>query len=152
MAAFGWRTKKQTITFLKKNYFSLEYFSPFYNSYASYSEDEIDRLCTQSLQSLQSCLTFCDPMDCSPPTSLVHGSLWARILECLPCPPPGCLPDRGIKPISPVLQADSLQSEPLGKPGKWFIYISFQSLFHYRLLQDIEYSSLYYTVGPCWLQ
>ena len=29
------------------------------------------------------------------------------------------------------------------------IYILFQSLFHYRLLQDIEYSSLCYTVGPC---
>ena len=27
-------------------------------------------------------------------------------------------------------------------------YISFQMLFHYRLLQDIEYRSLCYTVGP----
>ena len=31
----------------------------------------------------QSCLTFCDPMDCSPPGSSVHGILQARILECL---------------------------------------------------------------------
>ena len=31
------------------------------------------------------------------------------------------------------------------------IYISFQVTFHYRLLQDIEYSSLCYTVGPCCL-
>ena len=29
----------------------------------------------------QSCLTLCDPMDCSPPGSSVHGILWARILE-----------------------------------------------------------------------
>ena len=29
----------------------------------------------------QSCLTLCDPMDCSPPGSFVHGILWARILE-----------------------------------------------------------------------
>ena len=29
-----------------------------------------------------------------------------------------------------------------------YIYILFQILFHYRLLQDIEYSSLCYTVGP----
>ena len=29
----------------------------------------------------QSCLTLCDPMDCSPPTSSVHGILQARILE-----------------------------------------------------------------------
>ena len=29
----------------------------------------------------QSCLTHCDPMDCSPPVSSVHGMLQARILE-----------------------------------------------------------------------
>jgi len=29
------------------------------------------------------------------------------------------------------------------------IYIFFQILFHYRLLQDIKCSSLCYTVGPC---
>ena len=32
-----------------------------------------------------------------------------------------------------------------------YIYILFHRLFHYRLLQDIEYSSLCYTVGPCCL-
>ena len=32
-----------------------------------------------------------------------------------------------------------------------YIYILFQILSHYRLLQDIEYSSLYYIVGPCCL-
>ena len=31
--------------------------------------------------SLQSCPTLCDPMDCSPPASSVHGILQARILE-----------------------------------------------------------------------
>ena len=29
----------------------------------------------------QSCPTLCDSMDCSPPGSLVHGMLQARILE-----------------------------------------------------------------------
>ena len=29
----------------------------------------------------QSCLTLCDPMDCSPPGTSVHGILLARILE-----------------------------------------------------------------------
>ena len=29
----------------------------------------------------QLCLTLCDPMDCSPPGSSVHGILQARILE-----------------------------------------------------------------------
>ena len=31
--------------------------------------------------SLQSCLTLCDPMDCSPPGFSVHGILQARTLE-----------------------------------------------------------------------
>ena len=29
----------------------------------------------------QSCLTLCDPIDCGPPGSSVHGILQARILE-----------------------------------------------------------------------
>ena len=32
-------------------------------------------------QLLQLCPTLCDPMDGSPPSSSVHGILWARILE-----------------------------------------------------------------------
>ena len=34
----------------------------------------------------------------------------------LPCPPPGDLPNPGIKPRSPALQVDSLLSEPPGEP------------------------------------
>ena len=34
----------------------------------------------------------------------------------LPCPPPRDLPNPGIKPRSPTLKADSLPSDPLGKP------------------------------------
>ena len=64
----------------------------------------------------QSCLTLCDPMDCSPPGSSVHGISQARILEWLPFPPPGDLTDLGIEPKSPVLQADSL---PLSHQGSW---------------------------------
>ena len=35
----------------------------------------------------QSCLTLCDPMDCSPPGSSVHGIVQARILQwvAIPC-------------------------------------------------------------------
>jgi len=32
------------------------------------------------------CLTLCDPMDCSPPGSSVHGILQARILEWVAMP------------------------------------------------------------------
>ena len=31
----------------------------------------------------QSCLTLCNPMDCSPPGSSVQGTLQARVLECV---------------------------------------------------------------------
>ena len=34
----------------------------------------------------QSCPTLCDPMDCSPPGSSVHGILQARILEWVVVP------------------------------------------------------------------
>ena len=37
---------------------------------------------------------------------------WRR----LPCPPPGALPNPGINLGSPALWADSLPSEPQGKP------------------------------------
>ena len=29
----------------------------------------------------QSCLTLCDPMDCSTPGSSIHGIFWATVLE-----------------------------------------------------------------------
>ena len=45
-------------------------------------------------------LTVCDPMDCSPPGSSVHGILQAKILEWV------------AKPVSPALQANCLLSEP----------------------------------------
>ena len=63
----------------------------------------------------QSCPTLCDPMEC-PPGASVHGILQARILERVPCPFPGDLPNPGIKPRSPALLADSLSSEPPEKP------------------------------------
>ena len=62
----------------------------------------------------QLCLTLCDPMDCSPPpplsTEFSRQDYWSE----LPFPPPGDLPDPVIEPKSPVLQADSLLSGPLG--------------------------------------
>jgi len=34
----------------------------------------------------------------------------------LPCPPPGNLPDPKIEPVASALQANSFNTEPLGKP------------------------------------
>ena len=56
-----------------------------------------------SAQLLQSCLTLCDPMDCSPPGSSVHGILQARVLEWVVLfLSPGDLPDPGMEPVSYV--------------------------------------------------
>ena len=70
-------------------------------------------------KSLQWCLTLCDPMDCSPPGSSVHGILQARIWEWVAVPS-----SRGIF----LTQASNLHllcllhwqvgSLPLALPGK----------------------------------
>ena len=66
----------------------------------------------------QSCQTLCYPVKHSPPGSSVHGQeYWSG----LPYPPPGDLPNPGIKSASPmslVLQADSSPAEPLRKPHR----------------------------------
>ena len=41
---------------------------------------------TLSVLFAQSCPTLCDPVDCSPPGSSVHGTLQARILEWIAIP------------------------------------------------------------------
>ena len=46
-----------------------------------------------------------------PSMGLSRQEYWSR----LPFPSPGDLPDPGIKPESPTLQADALPSEPSGK-------------------------------------
>ena len=61
---------------------------------------------------VQSCRTLCDFMDCSSPGSSVHEFSRQEYWSRLPFPSPGDLPNPGIKPKSPTLQADSLLSEP----------------------------------------
>ena len=63
----------------------------------------------------QSCPTLCDHMDFTFQAPL-EGILQARILERLPVPSPGDLPNLGIEPRSPALQADSLPAEPPERP------------------------------------
>ena len=67
----------------------------------------------------QLCPTLCESMDYSPPSSSVHGSSPARILEWVAMPSSkgsshALLPE--IKPRSPAWQADSLPAELPGKP------------------------------------
>ena len=63
---------------------------------------------------------LCDPMDCSPPGSSVHGILQARILEWVAMPSFRAYSQPRDRIQVSVLQADSLLSEP---PGRLSIYI-----------------------------
>ena len=55
-------------------------------------------------------------MDCSLPGSSIHGIFQPRVLEWVGISFSRDLPDAGIEPGSPTLQADALPSEPPGKP------------------------------------
>ena len=70
-------------------------------------------------------LTFCDPMDyiaCQAPLSMgfPRQIYWSG----LPFPFLGDLRDPEIEPESPALQADSLLSEPPGKPTNRMLYVN----------------------------
>ena len=66
----------------------------------------------------QSCLTFCDPMGCSPPGSLVHRISQERVLEWVAFPfSRGSSPPRDRTQVS-CIAGDALPSELPGKPGR----------------------------------
>ena len=61
----------------------------------------------------QSCLTLCDPM-----ASWSMGFSRQEYWSGLPFLSPGDLPNQGIKPRSPTLEADALTSEPVNVNAK----------------------------------
>ena len=76
----------------------------FYKTYPTWVGKKIKKKkMTFSLSILLTCIkadVLCDPIDCSPPGSFVHGILQARILEWVTFPPPGDLLEQRIKPTS----------------------------------------------------
>ena len=77
-------------------------------------------------------------MDYSLPGSSVHGDspgLWDSpglsrgYSSGLPCLPPGDFPNPETEPRSSALQADSLPSEPLGKPKNTDEFAAIQFCF-----------------------
>ena len=64
---------------------------------------------------VKSCLTLCNPMDCSLPGSSVHGIFQARVQEWVAISFSRGFSNPGMKPRSPALQADALPSEPPGQ-------------------------------------
>ena len=65
---------------------------------------------------IQLCPALCDPLDNSLPGSSVHGIFQQEYWSRLPFPPPGDLPNPGIKSASTAWQVDSLSFESSGKP------------------------------------
>ena len=64
----------------------------------------------------QSCPTLCDPWTIAHQAPLSMGFSRQEYWSGLPLPSPGDLPDPGIEPRSPTLQADALTSALPGKP------------------------------------
>ena len=69
--------------------------------------------CAQSLYRVR---VFATPWTVAHQALLSMGFSRQEYWSELPCCSPRDLPNPGIKPRSPALQADSLPSEPLGKP------------------------------------
>ena len=73
----------------------------------------------KQVKSLPSCLTLCNPVDCSPLGSSVHRFSRQEYQSGLPCPPPGDLPNPGIELksfMSPALTGGFFTLAPPGKP------------------------------------
>ena len=63
----------------------------------------------------------------SPSMGFFRQEYWSG----LPFPSPGDLPDPGIEPRSPTLEADALTSEPPGKPLWWVLAKKHEQRAHY---------------------
>ena len=68
------------------------------------------------MKSLSHVRLFAAPWTEAYQTPLSMGFSRQEYWSGLPFPSPGDLPDPGIEPRSPTLQADTLTSEPPGKP------------------------------------
>ena len=96
-------------------------------------------------KSLQSCLALCDPMDCNPPGSPVHGILQARILEWVAMTfSRGSSWTQGPRDLtcvscSPCIAGRFFTTEPQGKPNKEArIQRGEKSVSQYVVLEPME--------------
>ena len=85
----------------------------------------------------QLCLPFCNSIDCSLPTSSVHGILQARKQEWVAISFSRASSQSRNQTRSPTLQADSLPSEPQESPLRGLlsnIYSQFGFFFFFSLI------------------
>ena len=82
------------------------------------------------------------PKDCSLPGSSVHEILQARMVGIVSHSLfQGDLPNPGIKPGSPTLQADCLPSKPPGKHNNWSLASFFFFFFLPSMCQFLDFIS-----------
>ena len=94
----------------------------------------------------QSCLTLCDPMDCSLPGSSVRGILQARILEWVAVSFSRWSSQPRIEPGCPTLQADALPSERV----RWVQLCGKHSLALPFLGIGVK-TDFFQSCGHCWV-
>jgi len=102
--------------------------------------------CSVHAKLLQSCLTPCDPKDCCPPGSAVHGILQARILKWVALQ--GSFPTQRLNPCLLCLLNWQAGSLPLAPPKKPLVsFITCQLLIHCLVYMVIVYTLLGSTEG-----
>ena len=134
----------ETTLFKDTTCFGWEYLElPDSKSSALYSGEQ-ECVCAKSLQL---CPTLCDPMDCNPPGSSVHGILQARLLEwvAMPFSRESSRPrDRTHVSCGSCIAGAFFTAEPLGKPGnkrvlfklpgnRWVVLCIFSLWFHFSV-------------------
>ena len=93
------------------------------------------------VKSLSRVRLFATPCTVAYQASLSMGFSRQEYWSGLPFPSPGDLPDPGIEPRSPALEADALTSEPPGKINNFIAYeiqINIRPMFS-RILSKIPY-------------
>ena len=79
--------------------------------------------------SLHLCLTLCDPMNCSPPGSSVHGILQVRILEWVAMPASRGSSQLRDRTWVSCIEGGFLSTELLGKPHiSWYYTVKIKSV------------------------
>ena len=111
-------------------------------------------------KSLQSCLTLCDPIDCSPAGSSVHGILQARTLGWVAMPFSWGSSSPSDQTLVPGITGGFSTAEPLGKPrrlwgGHFFFFFTAKKVGQYwRFLSSMTRSTPFLPcrslVQPLW--
>ena len=73
--------------------------------------------------------SFATPQTVAHQPPLSMGFSRQEYWSGLPCPPPGDLPNPGIKCKSPILEADSLSSEPPGKSYMLYTHTQINTIY-----------------------